>query len=367
MIFGTRPEAIKMAPLYRELSKKLYNFELRVCVTAQHRQLLDQVIEFFEIKIDYDLNLMQPGQSLSQITSGALSKLEKVLEEFLPDLVLVQGDTNTAFVGALAAYYKKIKIGHVEAGLRSWDLYSPFPEEGNRIMAGHISTFHFAPTEEARRNLSKEGIKKNVFVVKNTVIDALYMGLNIINEKGNKEYRDYFDFLDFSKRTILVTGHRRESFGRPFEQICLALRDIAKKEHEVEIVYPLHSNPNVTEPVNRLLSGYENIHIIEPLDYPKLLWLMNRSCFVITDSGGIQEEAPSLGKPVLVTREVTERMEGIKAGTAKLVGTDRKKIVRNALLLLNNKKVYNRMSKAVNPYGDGKASVRIASILKKKL
>ncbi len=361
-IFGTRPEAIKLTPVIKKLRQNNC-FNIKICVTAQHREMLDQVLNFFDIKPDYDLNIMKPNQSLFDITADTLKGLEGVLDEFQPDLIFVQGDTTTAFVGALAGFYKKIKIAHIEAGLRSHNKYSPFPEEMNRVLAGHLSDYHFAPTQRAKENLFKEGIKDNVYVVGNTVIDALFLGLDIIKEHGEEQYYKHFDFIDFSKRIILVTGHRRESFGKPFENICYALKEIAERK-DVEIVYPVHLNPNVREPVNRILKGINNIHLIEPLEYPYLIWLMNKSYIVLTDSGGIQEEAPSLGKPVLVMREVTERIEGIEAGTAKLVGTDKEKIVKEATKLLDNEEEYEKMAKAVNPYGDGKASERIENIIK---
>lgn len=360
-IFGTRPEAIKMAPVIKEF-KKHTDFNVKICTTAQHREMLDQVLKFFNIKSDYDLNLMKPNQSIFDITVNALKALEKVLDLEKPDLIFVQGDTTTALVGALAGFYKKVKIAHIEAGLRSYNKYSPFPEEINRVLVGHLADYHFAPTEKAKENLLKESIKENVYVVGNTVIDALFLGLDIIRKTSEGEYYKYFHFIDFSKKIILVTGHRRESFGKSFENICYALKEISERK-DVEIVYPVHLNPNVRKIVNRILKGVKNIHLIEPLDYPYMIWLMNKAYLILTDSGGIQEEAPSLGKPVLVMRKVTERVEGLKAGTAKLVGTDKEKIVRETLELLNNKKKYEKMAKAVNPYGDGKASQRIKSII----
>ena len=359
-IVGTRPEAIKMAPLIKEFEKK-NNFDVRICVTAQHREMLDQVLDFFNIKVDYDLNLMKPNQSLFTITADVLKALEKVLEKENPDLIFVQGDTSTSFVGALAGFYKKIKIAHIEAGLRSHNKYSPFPEEINRVLVGHIADYHFAPTERAKKNLYNEGIKKNVWVVGNTVIDALFLGLDIIKKEGRDKYYKFFEFVDFSKKIILVTGHRRESFGEPFRNICYALKELANKN--VEIVYPVHFNPNVREPVNQILSGHPRIHLIEPLSYPYLIWLMSKSYLILTDSGGIQEEAPSLGKPILVMREVTERVEGIETGTAKLVGTNKDKIVKETMKLLESEQEYKKMADAVNPYGDGKASKRIIEII----
>ncbi|MEK6795004.1 MAG: UDP-N-acetylglucosamine 2-epimerase (non-hydrolyzing) [Spirochaetota bacterium] len=362
-VFGTRPEAIKMAPLIRAFLAHPDRFETKVCVTAQHREMLDQVLNFFDIRPDFDLDLMKPDQTLFDITAKALAGLARVLDEWLPDHIFVQGDTTTAFVGALAGYYRKVKVCHVEAGLRSGNMYSPFPEEGNRILAGHLSTYHFAPTEQAKVNLAREGITENVHVVQNTVIDALFLGLELIKKQGKGKYAKRFDFLNDTQRVILLTGHRRESFGAPFEDLCNATKDIAERFPDIAIVYPVHLNPNVREPVNRILAGIQNIHLIEPLDYPHLIWLMDRSCLVITDSGGIQEEAPSLGKPVLVMRDVTERMEGVEAGTAKLVGTDRKKIVSECTTLLNDRAAYDRMASSINPYGDGKASERIVAIM----
>ena len=362
LIFGTRPEAIKMAPVIKRFQQNS-SFNTKICVTAQHREMLDQVLSFFDIKPDYDLNIMKPNQSLFDITANTLKELKPVLDDFQPDLIFVQGDTTTAFVGALAGFYKKIKIAHIEAGLRSHNKYSPFPEEMNRVLAGHLSDYHFAPTQKAKENLYKEGIKDNIYVVGNTVIDALFLGLDIIKEQGEEQYYKYFNFIDFSKKIILVTGHRRESFGKPFENICHALKELALRR-DVEIVYPVHLNPNVRKPVNKILHGIGNIHLIEPLKYPYLIWLMNKAYLVLTDSGGIQEEAPSLGKPVLVMREVTERIEGIEAGTAKLVGTNKGKILKETTKLLDNKEEYEKMAKAVNPYGDGKASERIKNIIK---
>ncbi len=364
-IFGTRPEAIKMAPVIKELEKQPGDFETLVCVTGQHREMLDQVLEFFEITPNYDLNLMQPGQTLFDITSNGLKGLQGIFSECKPDIVLVQGDTTTAFAGALASFYNNTKIVHIEAGLRSGDKFSPYPEEMNRTLIGHLSDYHLAPTEKARQNLLREGITKNIHVVGNTVIDALFLGLSIIEQQSDESYQKFFSFLNSSKKIILVTGHRRENFGKPFEDVCHAIREIAESFPEVQVVYPVHLNPNVQQPVNTLLGNLANIHLIEPLDYPHLLWLLNRSYLVLTDSGGIQEEAPSLGKPVLVMREVTERTEGIEAGTAMLVGTDRKKIIQEVTALLTGKEIYEKMSRAHNPYGDGNAAVRIADILRK--
>ena len=362
-VFGTRPEAIKMAPLVKKFQSRSEKFEIKVCVSAQHREMLDQVLRFFDITPDYDMNLMKPNQNLFDITAEGLKGMEKVLDDYTPDFIFVQGDTTTAFLGALAGFYRKVKVVHIEAGLRSGDKNSPFPEEINRILAGHLSGVHFAPTPQAAENLIKEGITENVSVVGNTVIDALLLGLQIIKEKGELNYKEKFNFLDLSKRLVLVTGHRRESFGKPFENIFNALKEIAIQFPDVEIVYPVHLNPNVRGPVHQMLDGISNIHLIEPLDYPELIWLMEKCYMVLTDSGGIQEEAPSLGKPVLVMREVTERTEGITAGTAKLVGTDKEVILREAVQLLSDAAAYEKMAKAVNPYGDGETSGRILSYI----
>jgi UDP-N-acetylglucosamine 2-epimerase (non-hydrolysing) len=362
-VFGTRPEAIKMAPLIKEFEAYRESFQTGVCVTAQHREMLDQVLGFFDISPDYDLDLMRPDQSLFDVTADGLKGLERVFGEYGPDLVFVQGDTTTAFVGALAGYYNKIKVAHLEAGLRSGDRYSPFPEEMNRVMAGHLSDYHFAPTERAARNLAGEGITENVWVVGNSVIDALFLGLQIVRDHEDGDFYEFFRHVDFSRRIILVTGHRRESFGEPFKDICNALGNITDAFADVEVVYPVHLNPNVRRPVNEILNDRKRVHLIEPLDYPRLIWLMEKSYIVLTDSGGIQEEAPSLGKPVLVMREVTERMEGIEAGTAKLVGTSREKILHETEGLLTDGKLYDKMSSAANPYGDGRTSKRIIEIL----
>ena len=362
-IFGTRPEAIKMAPLIKECMKRQNAVSAYVCVTAQHREMLDQVLSFFNIEPDYDLDLMTKNQSIFDITANGLKALEPVLADCKPDVVFVQGDTTTAFIGALAGYYGKYKVAHVEAGLRSQDKYSPFPEEINRTLVGHMADYHFAPTEGAAQNLKNEGIQENVWVVGNTVVDALLLGLDIIKQNGEHGSERFFNFVDFTKKVILVTGHRRESFGRPFENICLALKELAQRNEDVEIIYPVHLNPHVRGPVNKIISHIENIHLIEPLNYPLLLWLMNKSYLVLTDSGGIQEEAPSLGKPVLVMRDITERTEGVEAGIAKLVGTGKEKIVMEVSLLLKDKKAYENMAKAINPYGDGKTAERIVRII----
>jgi UDP-N-acetylglucosamine 2-epimerase (non-hydrolysing) len=361
-VFGTRPEAIKMAPIIRSM-KNSDRFTVRVCVTAQHREMLDQVLTFFKIAPDHDLNLMKPDQTLFDITAQALKGLEAVLLQERPDIIMVQGDTTSAFVGALAGFYSRTKIAHVEAGLRSGNKNSPYPEEMNRILAGHLANYHFAPTDRAAQNLYREGITSNVHVVGNSVIDALHLGLAIIKEKGDAEYQSFFRFVDLKRRVVLVTGHRRESFGKPFEQICTALKRLADTFDDVEIVYPVHLNPNVQEPVHRIMQGHNRIHLIDPLSYPYLIWLMNRAYLVITDSGGIQEEAPSLGKPVLVMRDVTERTEGIEAGTARLVGTEMESILSNAESLLTDRSIYEKMARSVNPYGDGKTAQWIREAL----
>jgi UDP-N-acetylglucosamine 2-epimerase (non-hydrolysing) len=362
-IYGTRPEAIKMAPLIKEFRYYEDRFKVEICLTAQHREMLDQVNEFFDIKADYDLNLMEPNQSLSDLTARCLTGLQSVLIDSKPDLVFVQGDTTTVLAGALAAFYGKIPIAHLEAGLRSGNKYSPYPEEMNRKIASQLSDYHFAPTQAAADNLKNEGIVKNVYLVGNTVIDALHLGLSLIRSNGEDKYLRFFSFLDQSKKIILVTGHRRESFGEGFDNICLAIKEIAIQYKDIQIVYPVHLNPNVRKPVYNLLAGLPNIFLIDPLDYPYMIWLMNKTYFVLTDSGGIQEEAPALGKPVLVMRDVTERQEGISAGTALLVGTKKETIVHRMEQLLDDKTLYNKMNKAINPYGDGTASKKIVSIL----
>lgn len=352
-----------MIPLINECKNSEHAISVHVCVTGQHREMLDHVMSFFRIKADYDLELMTQNQSIFDITANGLKALEPVILDSRPDLIMVQGDTTTAFIGALAGYYNKVRIAHVEAGLRSGNKYSPFPEEINRALVGRMADYHFAPTKNAAENLWNEGIRENVWVVGNTVIDSLLLGLNIISQQGCDIYERFFDFIDFSKKVVLVTGHRRESFGRPLENICCALKELAVKHDDIEIIYPVHLNPNVRGPVHDIIGQKENIHLIEPLEYPYLLWLMNNSYLVLTDSGGIQEEAPTLGKPVLVMRDVTERTEGIETGTAKLVGTDKDKIVNETTVLLEERMVYERMSKAVNPYGDGKTAGRIVKII----
>ncbi|UKA10867.1 non-hydrolyzing UDP-N-acetylglucosamine 2-epimerase [Photobacterium damselae] len=365
LVFGTRPEAIKMAPLVHVLSNDK-RFETKVCVTAQHREMLDQVLDLFEIKPEYDLNLMKTGQTLNDVTASILIALKPVLEDFKPDVVLVHGDTATTFAASLAAYYEQIPIGHVEAGLRTGNIYSPWPEEANRKLTGALTNFHFAPTEVSKNNLLKENYsEENIFVTGNTVIDALLMVKNKIADDPDLKVtlESKFQFLDDSKKMVLVTGHRRESFGGGFERICKALAITAKNNPNIQIIYPMHLNPNVREPVNRILSNINNIHLIEPQEYLPFIYLMDRSDIILTDSGGIQEEAPSLGKPVLVMRDTTERPEAVEAGTVKLVGTDVDKIVDSISLLLSDSDEYNMMSIAHNPYGDGNACKRIADYL----
>lgn len=365
-VFGTRPEAIKMAPLVHALAKDPH-FEAKVCVTAQHREMLDQVLKLFSIVPEYDLNIMQPGQGLTEITCRILEGLKPVLESFKPDVVLVHGDTTTTMAASLAAFYQRIPVGHVEAGLRTGDLSSPWPEEGNRTLTGHLATYHFAPTETSRQNLLRENIADNrIAVTGNTVIDALFWVRDRVlsDEALRNELTERYPFLANGKKMILVTGHRRESFGRGFEQICHALAEIAANNPDVQIVYPVHLNPNVSEPVKRILGHVENVMLIEPQDYLPFVWLMNRAWLILTDSGGIQEEAPSLGKPVLVMRDMTERPEAVSAGTVCLVGTDSQRIVNEVTRLLQDESAYQAMSRAHNPYGDGQACHRILSALK---
>lgn len=364
LVFGTRPEAIKMAPVVKALSNAAY-WEVKVCVTAQHRQMLDQVLDLFGITPDFDLNLMKSGQDLTDITCSVLTGMRDVFKQWSPDLVLVHGDTATAMAAALAAYYTKIPVGHVEAGLRTNNIYSPWPEEMNRRVVGRVATYHFAPTETARNNLLSEGCSDStIFVTGNTVIDALLKVVERIKTDKflNQELSQQFPFIEAHKKMILVTGHRRENFGEGFENICKALRKIAERG-DVQVVYPVHLNPNVQEPVHRILAGCQNIHLIEPQDYLPFVYLMDRAYLLLTDSGGIQEEAPSLGKPVLVMRDTTERPEAVEAGTVELVGTDEALIVSKTNKLLDDQTEYLRMSRAHNPYGDGQASQRISKIL----
>lgn len=364
-VFGTRPEAIKMAPLVHALGAD-ERFESKVCVTAQHREMLDQVLELFEITPDYDLNIMKPGQSLNGVTTAILTGMKSILEEFKPDVVLVHGDTATTFAAALAAYYQQIPVGHVEAGLRTGNIYSPWPEEGNRKLTGALTRYHLAPTENSKANLLAENISEDqICVTGNTVIDALFWVRDKIDaspELKQSLVRNY-PMLDADKPMVLVTGHRRESFGGGFERICESLRRIALEHPDCQIIYPVHLNPNVQEPVNRLLKGIDNIHLIEPQDYLPFVYLMTQSTLILTDSGGIQEEAPSLGKPVLVMRETTERPEAVSAGTVKLVGTDVELIFSEVNRLLADVQAYKEMSQAHNPYGDGSACQRILEAL----
>ncbi|MFL0866841.1 non-hydrolyzing UDP-N-acetylglucosamine 2-epimerase [Vibrio parahaemolyticus] len=366
-VFGTRPEAIKMAPLVHALAVD-ERFDAKCCVTAQHREMLDQVLELFEIKPDYDLNLMKVGQSLNDVTARILLEIKPVLQDFKPDVVLVHGDTATTFAATLAAYYEQIPVGHVEAGLRTGNIYSPWPEEANRKLTGVLTQYNFAPTETSQSNLLRENFDKdNISVTGNTVIDALLMIKDKIDYDKTLQLTlsEQFPFLHKDKKLILVTGHRRESFGGGFERICEALAFTAKKHPEIQIVYPMHLNPNVREPVNRILADIENVHLIEPQQYLPFIYLMNRAHIILTDSGGIQEEAPSLGKPVLVMRDTTERPEAVEAGTVKLVGTDVDRIVTGLTTLLQDEQAYKEMSFAHNPYGDGKACQRILDVLAK--
>ncbi|MEZ8195124.1 MULTISPECIES: non-hydrolyzing UDP-N-acetylglucosamine 2-epimerase [Vibrio] len=363
--FGTRPEAIKMAPLVHKM-KQDSRFETKVCVTGQHREMLDQVLALFEIMPDFDLNIMEPGQTLSTVTTKILNGMEGVLKTFKPDVVLVHGDTATTFATSLACYYQQIAVGHVEAGLRTGNIYSPWPEEANRKLTGALTQYHFAPTETSKQNLLSENYSADIIhTTGNTVIDALFMIRNKINSDSYlKETLDQqFSMLDKEKNLILVTGHRRESFGGGFERICEALLKTAKQHPECQVLYPVHLNPNVQEPINRLLRDVNNIFLIDPQEYLSFIYLMDRAHIILTDSGGIQEEAPSLGKPVLVMRDTTERPEAVQAGTVKLVGTNTQIIYEELTQLLLDGKAYESMSQAHNPYGDGQASQRIADIL----
>lgn len=366
MVFGTRPEAIKMAPVVKALQTvDRAKLTVNVCVTAQHRSMLDQVLDLFSIKPDFDLDLMKSRQDLTQITVGVLSGLQGVLAECKPDLVLVHGDTTTTFAASLAAYYQQIDVAHVEAGLRTRNIYSPWPEEMNRRLTGGIARYHFASTEQAKQNLLAEAVPtENIYVTGNTVVDALLETTQKIQADSglSESLARRFDFLDPAKKLILVTGHRRESFGQGFENICIALRRIAER-NDVQIVYPVHLNPNVSAPVKRTLGGLDNVFLLDPLEYLPFVYLMSRSYLIITDSGGIQEEAPSLGKPVLVMRDTTERPEAVDAGTVRLVGTDSKRIVAETLGLLDDPTQYQHMARAHNPYGDGLAARRIVGEL----
>lgn len=369
-IFGTRPEAIKLAPVINQFNNDIKNFDTKVAVTAQHREMLDQVLEAFNIEPDYDLDLMSKNQTLQSLTAKILNDISKILIDLSPDLVFVQGDTTTTFAASLAAFYQKIHVGHIEAGLRTNNRYSPFPEEINRRMTTTVSRYHFPPTKQSAINLLNEGVRnRNIEVTGNTVIDALVSiskRLDLEPFRYEQYYLDKFGINLSNNKTILVTGHRRESFGKGFENICYSIKKISENNN-VQIIYPVHMNPNVQKPVNKILSSFKNIHLIPPQDYIPFVFLMKKAYLILTDSGGVQEEAPSLGKPVLVMRDNTERMEGVTSGTAKLVGTDIKDIVSNTELLLNDKNMYDKMSRAVNPYGDGNASEKIYQFIFKNL
>ena len=375
LVFGTRPEAIKMAPLVKKFQQYPNDFKTIVCVTGQHREMLDQVLQIFEINPNYDLNIMKQGQDLYDVTSRVLVGLRDVLKAVLPDVVLVHGDTTTSMAAALAAFYQQIPVGHVEAGLRTHNIYSPWPEEINRQLTGRIATYHFAPTPLSRQNLMNEGVKPtHIHVTGNTVIDALYWVIDRIKRDGvltqtlNGEllHRGYdVNRLSQGKKLVLITGHRRENFGNGFMQICKAIRTLVEKYPEIDFVYPMHLNPNVRKPIHEAFDGrsYDNMYFIEPLEYLSFVYLMEKSTIVLTDSGGIQEEARGLGKPVLVMRDTTERPEALEAGTVKLVGTDHDKIVQEVSLLLADNVYYKKMREAINPYGDGKACERIVELL----
>ena len=367
IIFGTRPEAIKMAPLVKEFLKHNDIFETKVCITAQHREMLDQVLEFFEITPDYDMNLMKPNQNLYSLTADIITGLKPILEEFKPDFVYVHGDTTTTMASSIAAFYSGAKVCHVEAGLRTFNKRSPFPEEVNRSVAGSICDYHFSPTTTSKSNLLKENISEDtILVTGNTVIDALHFSSEKVtsNTYSDEEITMLKDVVDASKRLVLVTGHRRENHGQGFINICTALKELANSNEDIQIIYPVHLNPNVQKPVYELLDGISNVKLISPLSYPAFVWLMNQSYLIITDSGGVQEEAPSLGKPVLVMRDTTERPEAVEAGTVLLVGTNKDKIVEEAQKLLNEQENYLSMSKLHNPYGDGKACGQIVNFIK---
>ena len=377
LVFGTRPEAIKMAPLVKEFQKQPKRVETVVCVTGQHREMLDQVLKIFDIKPDYDLNIMKQGQDLYDVTARVLTGMRDVLKEVKPDVVLVHGDTTTSTAAALAAFYQQIPVGHVEAGLRTHNIYSPWPEEMNRLLTGRLATYHFSPTPLSRNNLIKESIDdRNIIITGNTVIDALYWVVDKI--KNNKELDNELEDilskagydvnrLNNGKKLVLITGHRRENFGDGFINMCTAIKDLTVKYPDLDFVYPMHLNPNVRKPIHEVfgenLSGLKNMFFIEPLEYLSFVYLMEKSSIVLTDSGGIQEEAPGLGKPVLVMRDTTERPEALDAGTVKLVGTDYNKIVNEVSSLIDDKAAYEKMSKAVNPYGDGLACGRIVNAL----
>lgn len=370
LVFGTRPEAIKMAPVVRALQKRADLFDVRVCVTGQHRQMLDQVLRVFSIRPDRDLDVMTANQDLTDLAANVMRGVRTAIAEERPDRILVQGDTTTTFAAGMAAFYGGVPVGHVEAGLRTGNLFAPWPEEMNRVLTSRVADVHFAPTERSRENLLRENVAPGtIHVTGNTVIDALLQVVSYIqeNEHLSQELDERFGFLDRSRKLILVTGHRRENFGPAFESICRALRAIAESADDVEIVYPVHLNPNVQRPVRAILGDAARIHLIDPVDYVPFVYLMQRAHLIVTDSGGVQEEAPSLGKPVLVMRDVTERPEAVDAGTVRLVGTDQDRLVREVMVLLRDEDAYLTMSRAHNPYGDGLAAERIAAVLAKEV
>jgi len=371
-VFGTRPEGIKLAPLVKSIQEEETHLKSLVCVTGQHREMMRQVLDVFGIEPDYNLDIMKKDQSLYDVTARAIEGLDAVLKKVRPDLVLVQGDTTTAFVAGLAAFYARIPLGHVEAGLRTGDKFNPFPEEMNRVLIGYLTDFHFAPTSKAKDNLLKEGVtEENIFVTGNTGIDALLMTLRSVQSEEKKSFYTRYFFeqfgISFGKRSILVTMQRRESFGREMEDICQGIKEIAAKYPDLNTIFPVHPNPNVRRPVEAILTNLPNVSLIPPLDYPSLVFLMAHVDIILTDSGGIQEEAPSLGKPVLVMRKTTERPEGIAAGTARLVGTDKERIIEETTRLIDDGEAYDAMARAVNPYGDGMASERIVRIILERL
>jgi UDP-N-acetylglucosamine 2-epimerase (non-hydrolysing) len=361
-VYGTRPEAIKLAPLIN-IFKNLPDINVKICVTGQHREMLDQVNDFFEIIPDYDLDVMKSNQDLFDITVGILNNLKPILINYSPDLVIIQGDTTTVLATTLACYYLKIKVAHVEAGLRSGNLFSPFPEEMNRSVTARIANFNFTTSIESEMNLKNEGISEYIYNVGNTVVDSLHLTLDIIKRQGELKYAENFKYLNFDKKIILITSHRRESFGEPFKNICEALIEIAFKFPDIQIVFPVHLNPVVRDVAFNLLKDYSNIFLLDPLDYPNMIWILDKSYLVLTDSGGIQEEAPSLNKPLLVLRDFTERVEGINAGIAKLIGTNKDVIVSEVTKLLQDEIYYGNMISKINPYGDGTTSMKITNIL----
>ena len=373
IVFGTRPEAIKMAPLVKEFQAHSDSFETKVCVTAQHREMLDQVLDLFEVTPEYDLDIMKPGQDLYDVTSNVLLGMKTVLTDFKPDVVFVHGDTSTTFAASLAAFYQQISVAHIEAGLRTGNIYSPWPEEANRQLTTQITAYHFAPTSTSKDNLLKENVnEKSIQVTGNTVIDALFLALDKIKTDKTLEQQiiHQISMMNYQvkndNKIILVTGHRRENHGQGFINICTALKEIALSNPNFDIVYPVHLNPNVQKPVKGLLNGIDNVYLIEPLQYEQFIYMMNKSYFIITDSGGVQEEAPSLGKPVLVMRDTTERPEALEAGTVKLVGTNTELIIKEAQELIDDKKSYELMSKASNPYGDGHACEKVIKFIKEQ-